>query len=127
MMKLIDKAPLIREQFNGNNPFTINAPRFLSEVPIGYIISEIVKRSGVYTQCKKEVHTSRTNSSRENSNTKEQAVTVQAATTVGVMKTQTLCFRPIGKNRASTTVCPFLHAAKLTRTCLQNTYIESIC
>ena len=27
---------------------------------------------------------------------------VQATTTVGVMKTQTLCFRPIGKNRAST-------------------------
>ena len=44
----------------------------------------------------------RTNSSRESSSTEEQAVIVQAATTVGEMKTQTLCFRPIGKNRAST-------------------------
>lgn len=56
--KLTDKAPLIREQFNGNNPFTLNAPRFLSEPTIGYIIADIVKRSGIYNQCKKEVSTS---------------------------------------------------------------------
>lgn len=44
----------------------------------------------------------RTNSNRENLSTKQQIVTVQAATIVGAMKSQTLCFRPIDKNRAST-------------------------
>lgn len=52
--KLVDKSPLIREQFNVDNPFTINAPRFLSEKGIEYIIYQVLKKSGVRKP--REVH-----------------------------------------------------------------------
>jgi integrase len=48
-------SPLIREQFNKDNPFTINAPRFLSEKGIEHLIENILKRSGARN---KEVHLS---------------------------------------------------------------------
>jgi hypothetical protein len=44
---LTDKSPLIREQFNKDNPFTINTPRFLSERGIERIIDADLKRSGI--------------------------------------------------------------------------------
>jgi hypothetical protein len=46
-------------------------------------------------------------------------VTVQAATTVGVMKTQTLCFRPIGKKLSFNTLSPKLEEG----TCLSFQYL----
>ncbi len=51
-----DKAPLIREQFNPNNPFTINSPRFVSEKTIEYILIRVLKQSGVRKP--REVHMS---------------------------------------------------------------------
>ncbi|MGI0042377.1 MAG: tyrosine-type recombinase/integrase [Nitrososphaeraceae archaeon] len=45
--KLNDKSPLIREQFNAENPFTINSPRFVSTRGIEYMISHTLKRAGV--------------------------------------------------------------------------------
>lgn len=42
-----DKSPLIREQFNPDNPFTINSPRFVSEKTIEYILIHALKQSGV--------------------------------------------------------------------------------
>ena len=51
-----DKAPLIREQFNPNNPFTINSPRFVSEKTIEYILIRALKQSGVRKP--REVHMS---------------------------------------------------------------------
>ena len=55
---LTNKAPLIREQFNIDNPFTINAPKLLSDDAMRYIIKQVVQRSGVYNQSKREVHLS---------------------------------------------------------------------
>jgi integrase len=51
-----DKSPLIREQFNAENPFTINAPKFVSDRGIEYIITHALKRSGVRKP--REVHMS---------------------------------------------------------------------
>ena len=45
--KLTDKSPLIREQFNVNNPFTINSPKSITWKGIEYIIDQTLKRSGV--------------------------------------------------------------------------------
>jgi integrase len=45
--ELKDKSPLIREQFNPDNPFTINSPRFVSEKTIEYILIHALKQSGV--------------------------------------------------------------------------------
>lgn len=45
--ELKDKSPLIREQFNPDNPFTINSPRFVSEKTIEYILTHALKQSGV--------------------------------------------------------------------------------
>lgn len=42
-----DKSPLIREQFNPDNPFTINSPRFVSEKTIEYILTHALEQSGV--------------------------------------------------------------------------------
>jgi site-specific recombinase XerD len=42
-----DKAPLIREQFNKDNPFTSNSPRFVSEKGIEHLIDNILAKSGV--------------------------------------------------------------------------------
>jgi site-specific recombinase XerD len=54
--QLKDKSPLIREQFNPDNPFTINAPRFVSERGIEYMITHALKRAGVRKP--REVHMS---------------------------------------------------------------------
>lgn len=51
-----DKAPLIREQFNPSNPFTINSPRFVSEKTIEYILIRALKQSGIRKP--REVHMS---------------------------------------------------------------------
>lgn len=45
--ELKDKSPLIREQFNIDNPFTANAPKFLSPRMMFRIIEDVLKRSGV--------------------------------------------------------------------------------
>ena len=54
--ELKDKNPLIREQFNPDNPFTINSPRFVSTRGIEYMITHALKRAGVRKP--KEVHMS---------------------------------------------------------------------
>jgi integrase len=45
--ELNDKSPLIREQFNIDNPFTVRAPRFLSKRMMTHIFDDLLKRSGV--------------------------------------------------------------------------------
>ena len=45
--RLDSKSPLIREQFNKDNPFTINTPRFLSERGIERIIDTDLRKSGI--------------------------------------------------------------------------------
>jgi integrase len=56
---LNDKAPLIREQFNIDNPFTTNVPKPLSEHGVWYTVERAIKRSAVYDQCKEDgVHLS---------------------------------------------------------------------
>ena len=45
--ELKDKSPLIREQFNIDNPFTVKAPRFLSRRMMTHIFEDLLKRSGV--------------------------------------------------------------------------------
>jgi integrase len=42
-----DKSPLIREQFNIDNPFTAKAPKFLSKRTMSYVFEDLLKRSGV--------------------------------------------------------------------------------
>jgi integrase len=44
------ESPLIREQFNIDNPFTIDAPKFLSRWGINYIVFQVLKRSGIKTK-----------------------------------------------------------------------------
>jgi hypothetical protein len=44
---LKDESPLIREQFNKENPFTINSPRFVSQKAIEYIIDDTLEKTGV--------------------------------------------------------------------------------
>ncbi len=51
---LHDKAPLIREQFNVDNPFTTNVPKPLSEQGVWYTVERAIKRSTVYDQCKED-------------------------------------------------------------------------
>jgi integrase len=51
---LNDKAPLIREQFNVDNPFTTNVPKPLSECGVWYTVERAIKRSTVYNQCKED-------------------------------------------------------------------------
>ena len=41
------RAPLIREQFEINDPFTAANPKPISERTVGFIITEILKRSGL--------------------------------------------------------------------------------
>jgi integrase len=53
--ELKDKSPLIREQFNTENPFTVNSPRFVSESGIEYILTHALKQAGVRKP--KEIHT----------------------------------------------------------------------
>jgi integrase len=53
---LKDKSPLIREQFNADNPFTINSPRFVSNRDIEYMVERALKRAGVRKP--REVHMS---------------------------------------------------------------------
>ena len=45
--KLEDKVPLIREQFNIDNPFTVQAPKFISQRMMSFIFEDVLKRSGV--------------------------------------------------------------------------------
>jgi integrase len=52
--ELKDKSPLIREQFNTENPFTVNSPRFVSESGIEYILTHALKQAGVRKP--KEIH-----------------------------------------------------------------------
>lgn len=40
-------APLIREQFEINDPFIAANPKPISERTVGYIITEILRRSGL--------------------------------------------------------------------------------
>lgn len=54
--ELKDKSPLIREQFNPDNPFTINSPRFVSEKTIEYILTHALKQSGVRKPAMKSNH-----------------------------------------------------------------------
>jgi integrase len=54
--QLNDKSPLIREQFNAANPFTINSPRFMSEGGIEYMITHALEIAGVRKP--REVHMS---------------------------------------------------------------------
>ena len=54
--ELKDKSPLIREQFNPDNPFTINSPRFVSTRGIEYMVTHVLKRAGVRKP--QEVHMS---------------------------------------------------------------------
>ena len=42
-----DKSPLIREQFNIDNPFTIQAPKFLSNRMLCFVVEDALKRAGV--------------------------------------------------------------------------------
>ena len=51
---LNDKAPLIREQFNIDNPFTTNVPKPLSEHGVWYTVERAIKRSAVYDQSKED-------------------------------------------------------------------------
>jgi site-specific recombinase XerD len=51
-----ETSPLIREQFNGENPFTINAPKFISVRGVEYMIMHALKISGIRKP--KEVHLS---------------------------------------------------------------------
>jgi integrase len=51
---LNDKAPLIREQFNIDNPFTTNVPKPLSEHGVWYTVERAIKKSAVYDQCKED-------------------------------------------------------------------------
>ena len=44
---LKDKSPLIREQFNIDNPFTAGAPKFVSYRMMSLIFEDVLKRSGV--------------------------------------------------------------------------------
>ena len=46
-INIISKAPLIRKQFNKDNPFTINSPRFVSEKGIEHLIENVLNKSGV--------------------------------------------------------------------------------
>jgi integrase len=45
--ELKDKTPLIREQFNIDNPFTIQSAKLRSERTIIYAVEQVLKRSGV--------------------------------------------------------------------------------
>jgi site-specific recombinase XerD len=42
-----DKSPLIREQFNIDNPFLVNAPKFLSRRSISHLFEDVLKRAGI--------------------------------------------------------------------------------
>lgn len=42
-----DKSPLIREQFNIDNPFLVNAPKFLSRRTISHLFEDVLKRAGI--------------------------------------------------------------------------------
>lgn len=42
-----DKSPLIREQFNIDNPFTANAPRHISTRSMAHMVEGALRRSGV--------------------------------------------------------------------------------
>ena len=53
---LKDKSSLIREQFNAENSFTINSPRFIFNRDIEYMVSRALKRAGVRKP--REVHMS---------------------------------------------------------------------
>jgi integrase len=45
--KLNDRSPLIREQFNKDNPFTTESPRFISPRAIEYLVDNVLQKSGV--------------------------------------------------------------------------------
>lgn len=47
--ELKDKSPLFRKQFNKLDPFTINAPKFLTESSTMNILDEALKKSGIKT------------------------------------------------------------------------------
>ncbi len=40
-------SPLIREQFNSDNPFTPDSPRFVSDKTMEYLLMRVLKQSGV--------------------------------------------------------------------------------
>ena len=42
-----NNSPLIREQFNKDNPFTVNVPRFVTGKAIEYLIEHALERSGM--------------------------------------------------------------------------------
>ena len=45
--QLKDKSPLIREQFNIDNPFTANAPKSISQRMLCFVVEDVLKRAGV--------------------------------------------------------------------------------
>lgn len=44
---LKDTSPLIREQYNKDNPFTINSPRFVTQKAIEWLLENCLQKSGV--------------------------------------------------------------------------------
>jgi integrase len=42
--ELKDKSPLIREQFNIDNPFTVQAPKFLSQRMMSFVFEDVLKK-----------------------------------------------------------------------------------
>jgi hypothetical protein len=52
---LIDNSPLLREQFNVDNPFTIQSPKPLSHRMASYTILEALKRSGCNSTTRRKV------------------------------------------------------------------------
>jgi hypothetical protein len=53
---LHEGSPLIREQFNKDNPFTINSPRFVSEKRMEHLIDNVLRKSG--TRKPRKIHLS---------------------------------------------------------------------
>ena len=56
VLKLKDKAPLIREQFNIDDKLRIQNPRFLSDRMITHLVDDALKRSGVKTSEARRSH-----------------------------------------------------------------------
>src|SRR5918994_1368971 len=50
--ELKDESPLIRERFSIENPFTTQAPKFVSTRTLSFIFEDLLKRSGINNQVK---------------------------------------------------------------------------
>lgn len=47
--KLKDESPLIRDKFNGDNPFTAQTPKHISTRMLSFIFEDVLKKAGVNT------------------------------------------------------------------------------